>query len=241
MQKVAIITGASLAIGRSIAKRLAQDGFAVVMNHLSDCAKAEGLMAEIRSQGGAAIAMNANVAIQSDAERLFKQTIEMFGRVDVVVNNSEFVPFSSLYGADTELLDEAISRNLRRTVLVLEQAAQYVPDGGRIIVLSNSGLAQYLPSFSGYMTLRARIEAYLYQLAHRLHDRNVNVNAVVPGPVAAELFLKTPPNKYAVNSGDATQGLPMQSPDIPGIVSFLAGPAGRLVNSQVLQTDPGLG
>jgi 3-oxoacyl-[acyl-carrier protein] reductase len=87
MKKVAIVTGASRGIGRAVAKRLAQDGFAVVVNYLSNVGEAEGVVAEIKEIGGDAVAVKADVANQADVERLFEETMKKFGSVEVVVNN----------------------------------------------------------------------------------------------------------------------------------------------------------
>src|ERR1700759_4224715 len=88
MNKTAIVTGAARGIGRAVAKRLAQDGFAVVVNYLSNATEAEEVVFEIRSMGGDGISVKADVANQSDVERLFEETMKKFGSIDVVVQNS---------------------------------------------------------------------------------------------------------------------------------------------------------
>src|ERR1700736_1371214 len=86
--KTAIVTGASRGIGSSVAKRLARDGFAIAVNYAGSAGKAEEVVAEIKAAGGQAIAVQADVANATDVERLFKQTIETYGGIDVVVNNA---------------------------------------------------------------------------------------------------------------------------------------------------------
>src|SRR5579864_300141 len=88
MKKVAMITGASRGIGKAVAERLAKDGFAVVVNYASSAPEAEQVVSTIRAQGGEAIAVKADVANQTDVERLFEETMKKFGSVDVVVHNS---------------------------------------------------------------------------------------------------------------------------------------------------------
>src|SRR5260370_29123391 len=92
MKKIAIVTGASRGIGRAVAKRLAQDGFAVVVNYLSNAGDAEEVVAEIKGIGGEAIAVKADVANQIDVEQLFEQTTRKFGSFEVVVHNSGTMP-----------------------------------------------------------------------------------------------------------------------------------------------------
>jgi 3-oxoacyl-[acyl-carrier protein] reductase len=113
MRKTAIVTGASRGIGSVVAKRLARDGFAVVLNYSSSAAQADSVVREIEAEGGEAIALQADVSEPSAVERLFEQTINRFGAVDVVVNNSGIMPLSPIGEADVELFDRVITTNLR--------------------------------------------------------------------------------------------------------------------------------
>ena len=112
-KKIAIVTGASRGIGRAIAKRLTQDGFAVVVNYLSNASEAEQVVAEIKDIGGEALALKADVGNQTDVEQLFEQTVKKFGGIDVVVHNSGIMPLSPIGKSDVELFDKVISTNLR--------------------------------------------------------------------------------------------------------------------------------
>ena len=87
MRKTAIVTGASRGIGRTIALRLAADGFGVVVNYAGNAAKAEEVVNEITSAGGRALAVQADVANPEDVKQLFEKTLKAFGQIDVVVNN----------------------------------------------------------------------------------------------------------------------------------------------------------
>src|ERR1700722_14745204 len=131
MKKIAIVTGASRGIGRVVAKRVARDGFAVVVNYLSNASEAEEVVAEIKASGGEAIAVQADVANQTDVERLFEETIKKFGSIDVVVHNSGIMSLSPVGKAEVDLFDKVISTNLRGAFLVLAEAAQHVASGGR--------------------------------------------------------------------------------------------------------------
>ena len=113
MKKVAIVTGASRGIGRTTAKRLAQDGFVVVVNYLSNASEAEKVVAELKGIGGDAVAIQADVSSAPDVERLFKETSTRFGSVDVVVHNSGIMPLSPIGKNDLDLFDRVISTNLR--------------------------------------------------------------------------------------------------------------------------------
>lgn len=240
MKKVAIITGASGGIGRAIAKRLAQDGFAVVVNYLSNAAEAEEVVAELKGIGGNAIAVRADVSSPTDVEQLFDQTAKKLGSVDVVVHTSGIMPLSPIGKNDIDLFDKVISTNLRGTFLVLAQAAQQIASGGRIIVFSSSVLAKSFPSYGPYIASKAGVEGLVHVLANELRGRNVTVNAVAPGPVGTELFLKGKSeaqiNEFKKLPPLERLGLPE---DIANVVSFLAGADGGWINSQVLRANGG--
>ena len=127
------MTGASRGIGRAVATRLASDGFAVAANYAGNATKAEEVVAEIKAAGGQAIAVQADVANAADVERLFRETIETFGGIKVIVNCSGIMPLSTIAEGDLELFDKVIATNLCGTFVVLVQAALQVSSGGRII------------------------------------------------------------------------------------------------------------
>jgi 3-oxoacyl-[acyl-carrier protein] reductase len=239
-KRIAIITGASRGIGRFVAKRLAQDGFAVVVNYLSNAGEAEEVVAEIKGIGGEAIAIKADVANQTDVEQLFEQTMKQFGSIDVVVHNSGIMSLSPIGKSDVQLFDKVISTNLRGAFLVLAQAAQHLTGGGRIIAFSSSVLAKSFPSYGPYIASKAGVEGLVHVLANELRGRNITVNAIAPGPVATELFLK---GKSEEQVSEISKMAPLerigQPADIANVVSFLAGPDGGWVNSQVLRANGG--
>jgi 3-oxoacyl-[acyl-carrier protein] reductase len=239
-KQIAIVTGASRGIGRVVAKRLAQDGFAVVVNYLSNAAEAEEVVAEIKGIDGEAVAIKADVANQTDVEQLFEQTMKQFGSIDVVVHNSGLMLLSPIGKSDVQLFDKVISTNLRGAFLVLAQAAQHLTSGGRIIAFSSSVLAKSFPSYGPYIASKAGVEGLVHVLANELRGRNITVNAIAPGPVATELFLK---GKSEEQVSEISKMAPLerigQPADIANVVSFLAGPDGGWVNSQVLRANGG--
>ena len=240
MKKIAIVTGASRGIGRAVAKRLVQDGFGVVVNYLSNASEAEQVVSEIQRISGNAIAVKADVANQADVERLFEETMKKFGSVDVVVHNSGIMPLSPIGKSDVELFDKVISTNLRGTFLVLARAAQHLAAGGRIIAFSSSVLAKSFPSYGPYIASKAGVEGLVHVLANELRGRNITVNAVAPGPVATELFLKGKAEEQIAQIANMAPLERLGQPaDIASVVSFLAGPDGGWVNSQVLRANGG--
>src|SRR6266481_1737275 len=240
MKKIAIVTGASRGIGRAVAKRLARDGFVVVVNYLSNAAEAEEVVAELKRIGGDAVAIQADVSSPTDVERLFEETMRKFGSVDVVVHNSGIMPLSPIGKVEVDLFDKVISTNLRGTFLVLAQAAQHVAEGGRIIAFSSSVLAKSFPTYGPYIASKAGVEGLVPVLANELRGRNITVNAVAPGPTGTDLFLngKTPEQIAQLSKLSPLERLG-QPEDIANVVSFLAGPDGGWVNAQVLRANGG--
>jgi 3-oxoacyl-[acyl-carrier protein] reductase len=238
--KVALVTGASGGIGRAVATRLARDGFAVVVHYAGNGARASQVVQEIKAGGGQAIAVRADVADATQVERLFKETADAFGRVDVVVNTAGIMPLAPIAQGDLDLFDKVIATNLRGTFLVLSQAAQHVSSGGRIIAFSTSVIARSFPTYGPYIAYKAGVEGLVHVLANELRGRNVTVNAVAPGPVPTELFLK---GKTEAQIEEFRKLPPLERlgrpEDIASVVSFLAGPDGAWVNSQVLRANGG--
>src|SRR5437016_4253801 len=151
----AIITGASGGMGGSIAKRLAKDGFSVVVNYAGKPAPAQAVAADIKAAGGQGIAVQADVAIATDVERLFKESIDAFGRPNVVVHCAGIMPLFLIASGDVTAFDKVIATNLRGTFLVFAQAAQHVFDGGRIMAFSSSVLAKSFPTYWAYIASRS--------------------------------------------------------------------------------------
>jgi 3-oxoacyl-[acyl-carrier protein] reductase len=240
MRKAAIVTGASRGIGRTIALRLAADGFGVVVSFAGSTAKAEEVVNEITSAGGRALAVQADVANPKDVKQLFEKTLKAFGQIDVVVNNAGIMPLSPIAKDDVEAFDKVIATNLRGTFLVLAQAAQHVAEGGRIIAFSSSVIAKSFPTYGPYIASKAGVEGLVHVLANELRGHKITVNGVAPGPVATELFLgdKTEEQIAQLSKLAPLERLGEPS-DIASVVSFLAGPDGAWINSQVLRANGG--
>jgi 3-oxoacyl-[acyl-carrier protein] reductase len=240
MKKIAIVTGASGGIGGAIAKRLAKDGFSVVVHYAGKSAPAEAVVADIKAAGGQAVTVQADVSNAEDVQRLFKESMDAFGRPDVVVHCAGYMPLSPIASGDVAVFDKVIATNLRGTFLILAQAAQHVPDGGRIIAFSSSVLAKAFPTYGPYIASKAGVEGLVHVLANEMRGRNITVNAVAPGPVQTDLFMKGKSDALIEELKKANPleriGLPE---DMANLVSFLAGPDGGWINSQVLRPNGG--
>jgi 3-oxoacyl-[acyl-carrier protein] reductase len=240
MAGTAIVTGASGGIGRAIARRLARDGFAIVVNYAGSAKKAEETVADVEAAGVRALAVQGDVANAADVERLFKTTLDTFGSVDVVVHCAGIMPLTPITGSAVDIFDKVIATNLRGSFLVLAQAAQHVASGGRIMAFSSSVIAKSFPTYGPYIASKAGVEGLVHVLANELRGRNITVNAVAPGPTGTELFL-TGKNEDQIDHLRKLAPLERlgQPEDIANVVSFLAGPDGAWVNAQVLRANGG--
>lgn len=238
--KTAIVTGGSRGIGLAIARRLAADGFAVVVNYAGNAAKARETVAAIESAGGKAIAIQGDVGNPDDVAALFAGAKQAFGRIDVVVNSAGVMPMAPIAASSLGDFDKVIATNLRGAFLVLAQAAANVGEGGRIIALSTSVIAKSFPAYGPYIASKAGVEGLVHVLANELRGRGITVNAVAPGPVGTELFLdgKTPEQIDQIAKVPPLERLGTPE-DIARVVAFLAGPDGAWVHAQVLRVNGG--
>ena len=239
--KTAIVTGASRGIGAAIARRLAADGFTVLINYAGAAADAEALVGEIERAGGRAVTAQADVADPAAVARMFDGAEAAFGGVDVLVNNAGIMRLATLAESDDALFDSQISVNLKGTFNTLREAARRLRDGGRIINLSSSVVGLTPPTYGVYAATKAAVEAMTHVLTKELRGRGITVNSVAPGPTATRLFLDGKPQ-------DVIDRLARQAPlerlgqpeDIAATVAFLAGPDGAWINGQVLRANGGI-
>ncbi|MFT4438550.1 SDR family oxidoreductase [Caballeronia sp. 15715] len=239
--QVAIVTGASRGIGAAVARRLANDGFAVAINYASSSKEADALVEELAAQGAKAVAIKADVANPDDVRALFDATEQQLGKVDVLVNNAGVLKTLPLAETSDALYDQTFGINVRGTFNTLREAAARMNDGGRIVNFSSTTLALNMPGYAIYNATKAAVEAFTHVFAKELRGRNITVNAVAPGPVATSLFLdgKTEEQIQAFAKMPPLQRLG-QPEDIASVVSFLAGPDAAWVNGQILRANGGV-
>ena len=238
--RVALVTGASRGIGAALARRLAADGFAVAVNYASNAEEAQRVVAAIEQAGGRALPVRADVADAGEVRRMFDTIEQAFGRVDVLVNNAGILPYVTIAATGDDVFERTMAINVKGTFNTLREAATRLADGGRIVNFSTSVLGLALPTYGVYVASKAAVEALTRVFAKELRGRRITCNAVAPGPVATELFLK---GKTQEQIDHFAKMPPLerlgQPEDIAGVVSFLAGPDGAWVNGQVLRANGG--
>jgi 3-oxoacyl-[acyl-carrier protein] reductase len=185
--KVAVVTGASKGIGAAIARALAAEGAAVVVNYASDKAGAEKAVATITAAGGKAVAVQGDVSKGGDVERLFAAAKDTFGKLDVLVNNAGVYGFAALEAVTEEEYHRQHNTNVLGTILSIREAAKYFGDrGGSVINISSVASTAAMPHSVVYSATKGAVDAITRVLAAELAPRTIRVNTVAPGLVETE-------------------------------------------------------
>ncbi|PPA73999.1 3-ketoacyl-ACP reductase [Achromobacter spanius] len=240
-QRVALVTGGSRGIGAAIVRRLAADGYAVAINYASSAAHADTLVSEIRQAGGRALAVQADVARADQVHAMYDKVEAELGTVHALVNCAGVLMVQPLAETTDEAYDQTFDINTRGTFNTLREAATRLADGGSVINVSSTTVATNLPGYAIYIASKAAVESLTRVFSKELRGRRITVNAVAPGPVATELFLKGKSPELIEHFAKMPPLERLGQPDdISGIVSFLAGPDSGWINGQVLRANGGL-
>ncbi|HEY0234280.1 MAG TPA: SDR family oxidoreductase [Afipia sp.] len=239
--KVALVTGASRGIGASVARRLAADGFTVVINYAGSVNEAEALATEIEKTGGRATTAKADVSDAQAVARMWESAEAAYGGVDVLVNNAGIMKLAKIAEGDDALIDNQIAINLKGSLYTMREAAKRLRNGGRIINFSTSVVGLKLETYGVYAATKAAIELLTGVMSKELRGRNITVNAVAPGPTATALFLDGKSVELIERMSKMNPLERLGTPeDIANVVAFLAGPDGGWVNGQVLRANGGM-
>lgn len=185
--KTAVVTGASKGIGAAIARRLAADGAAVVVNYASSKAEADKVVAEIARNGGRAVAIQANIAEKDDVVRLFAETKKQFGQVDVLVNNAGIYEMAPLEEISAEHFHKQFNLNVLGLITATQEALRIFNKNGGSIINISSVVSTFLPPQSAvYSATKAAVDAITGVFSKELGARKIRVNAINPGMIETE-------------------------------------------------------
>lgn len=185
--KVAVVTGASKGIGAAIARQLAAEGAAVVVNYATSKEGADRVVNAIVDNGGKAVAVQANVAEAADVQRLFSKAKAAFGRVDVLVNNAGVYEFAPLEEITAAHFHKMYDLNVLGLILATQEAVKHFgPEGGSVINISSVAATSAPPTTSVYSGTKAAVDAITRSLSKELGPRKIRVNSINPGMVETE-------------------------------------------------------
>jgi 3-oxoacyl-[acyl-carrier protein] reductase len=238
-RQTAIVTGASRGIGAAIARRLAADGFAVVVDYAGSEDQANAVVKDIEDAGGQAIAVQGDVAVAASAARLFDEA-ERLGPVRVLVNNAGRAIRKPLAEFTEVEFDTIVSTNLKGVFLTLSEAAKRLQDGGSIINISASFQGAPIPGYGPYAASKMAIEKLTEVAAKELGERGIRVNALRPGPTNTDLFNQG--KSEEIKQQFAQQhalGRIGEPEDVAQVVSFLVSDEAGWVSGQSVGANGG--
>jgi len=185
--KVAVVTGASKGIGAAIARLLAVEGAAIVVNYATSKGGAENTVHDITKNGGKAIAVQGDMSRKGDIERLFAETKEVFGTIDILVNNAGIYEFAPLESITEEQFHKQFNLNVLGPILATQAAVKlFGPAGGSIVNISSLVSTMGFPNAAVYSGTKGALDAITRSLAKELGPRKIRVNAINPGMVETE-------------------------------------------------------
>lgn len=245
--KIALVTGASRGIGRSIALRLAQEGAFVAVHYGQRRHEAEAVVQQIVQNGGNARAIGANLSTPDGIRELIAALDETIrehgdgGGFDILVNNAGIGQILTFEEATEDTFDEVMTINVKAPFFVTQQALPRLKDGGRIINISSLVTRAASPGVFTYSMTKGAINTFTLLLAKQLGSRNITVNSILPGIINTEMnegTLSDPDGqKYA--AGLSVFNRWGEPGDVADIAAFLTSPDSRWVTGQLIDASGG--
>lgn len=245
--KLALVTGASRGIGRSIAIRLAQEGAHVLVHFGTRQAEAEEVVKHIMENGGQAKMLGADLSTLDGIQALFTKVDDAVrrdgrdGKFDILVNNAGIGQVLGLEETTEESFEEVMKINVKAPLFVTQQAVPRLRDGGRIINVSSFVTRAASPGVFAYSMTKGAIDTFTKLLAKELGSRHITVNAIQPGIINTEMNAGTlaSPQGQTYAAGLSVFNRWGQPEDIADIAAFLASADSRWVTGQCLDASGG--
>jgi 3-oxoacyl-[acyl-carrier protein] reductase len=240
--KVAVVTGAGRGIGRAVAMALGEAGAAVVVNYRGSQAAAEELVATLKERGGSALAVQADVSLAQEGERLIKAAVDGFGRLDILVNNAGITRDNLLLRMKEEEIDAVLNTNLRGVMLLSKAALRPMMKNrwGRIVTISSVVGLTGNPGQANYAAAKAGLLGFTKTLAQEMASRGITANVVAPGFVETDMSATISEEVRKAATDRIPLGRMGRVEDIAPVVVFLASEAAGYITGQTLAVDGGM-
>jgi 3-oxoacyl-[acyl-carrier protein] reductase len=240
--KVAIVTGASKGIGAGIARLFAKTGASVIVNYSSSKEAATALVAEIKSSGGKAVAIQADCSKTTDIRRLFEESKRAFGGLDILVNNAGVYAFAPLQDSTEQEFQREFAANVLGVITATQEAAKYFgPQGGSIINISSIASVGYLPNSVIYAATKSAVDSVTRVTSIELAPKKIRVNSIAPGSTITEGIAALGMPQAAIDAMIATIpfGRPGTPEDIARVALFLASDDSAWVTGERISASGG--
>lgn len=236
-EKVAIVTGASAGIGRAIAERLAQDGATVVVNYGKSADKAKQVVAGIEAKGGKAVVIQADMSKIADVRRLVRETVQRYGRLDILINNAGMALLKPLVETTEQEFDQIFALNAKGPYIAMQEAAKVIEDGGRIVNISTDGTHMGFAGVTAYLGSKGALEQFTKGLALELAQKGVTVNTVSPGFTDTAML----PDAFRETGAQMSPLKRVGTPkDIADVVAFVVSEEARWLTGQNIHAGGGV-
>jgi len=246
--KTALVTGASRGIGRATAAALARAGAHVLVHYGRSTQEAESLVAEIKTKGGRADAVAADLGTPDGASLLAKQVRSIVGdRLDVLVLNAGISKAARIADYTVEDFDSLFATNVRGPFFLVQQLLPVLGDGSSVVVISSLGARSVVgkpglddPSILAYASTKGALETLVRNWAGILGPRGIRVNAVAPGVIDTDMsnFTKTEAGREVALGMQALKRLGKPE-DVADVVAFVASDAARWITGASIPVDGG--
>ena len=248
-QKVALVTGSSRGLGKSMALHLAERGVDVIVTYRASAREAADVVQQIEAKGRKAVALPLDVAasksyaafaqkLSAELERVWQRE-----RFDYLVNNAGTGLHASFVETSEEQFDEMVNVHLKSTFFLSQRLLPLLEDGGSILNVS-SGLARFsFPGSSAYAAVKGGVEVLTRYMAKELGARKINVNTLAPGAIETDFGGGLVRDNAGLNAAIAAQtalGRVGQPDDIGGVVSLLLSADARWINGQRIEVSGGM-
>jgi enoyl-[acyl-carrier protein] reductase III len=240
--KVALVTGATRGFGRAIALRLAGEGASVVVNFRRSMSEAGEVVNEIKSDGGNAVAIRADVGKEPSLDKMFTEIKEKFGRLDIIVANAAFGVPGELVNATSKHWDVTLAASARSLLDMTRRALPLMNSGwGRIISLSSDGGQKVIPGYGVVGPAKAALESVTRGLAFELASKGIVVNGVLAGLSDTRSARSIPGADEVIDHAKfhTPAGRIVEPDDIARVVAFLASNEAKMICGQFIVVDGG--
>ncbi|HRI59275.1 MAG TPA: SDR family oxidoreductase [Saprospiraceae bacterium] len=247
--KIALVTGGSRGLGKSMALHLAKSGVDVILTYNSKKEEAESVVSDIRQMGRKAVAMQLNVGDLRSFDAFFEQlAVELkdrFGRntFDFLINNAGMgatIPFTQV---TEEVFDQFLNVHFKGVYFLTQKSLPLMADGGRIINISTGTTRFSNPGYSVYASMKGAVEVFTKYLAKELGGRGITANILAPGPIETDFnnaAIRSNPEMKSRLSSLSPLGRVGEADDIGGVVALLCSEQAGWINGQRIEASGGI-